>query len=200
MPLNLRGDKLLDVIATAGGVRGPVNDTSVLLTRGNRTVKVPLRQVVDNPRENIALVPGDSITLIRDPQKFIAYGATGGNAEINFETNDLTLTSALAKAGGLIDSRSDPSGVFLLRYEPEFIARRLKPDSQLIVAGGYTPIVYRLNMRQTESLFLSRSFPMFNNDVIYVSNAPITDVQKAMQIFVLIAAPATTAASLSTAL
>lgn len=200
VPLNLRGDKLLDVIATAGGVRGPVNDTSVLLTRGNRTVKVPLRQVVDNPRENIALVPGDSITLIRDPQKFIAYGATGGNAEINFETNDLTLTSALAKAGGLIDSRSDPSGVFLLRYEPEFIARRLKPDSQLIVAGGYTPIVYRLNMRQTESLFLSRSFPMFNNDVIYVSNAPITDVQKAMQIFVLIAAPATTAASLSTAL
>lgn len=200
VPLNLKGDKLLDVIATAGGVRVPVDDTAVHLSRDNRTVKVPLRQVIDNPRENIAILPGDSITLVRDQQTFIAYGATGRNAEIPFETNELTLTSALVKAGGLIDSRSDPSGVFLLRYEPEFVARKLKPDSSLIVAGGYTPIVYRLDMRKTESIFLSRTFPVFNHDVIYVSNAPITDVQKAMQIFVLIAQPATTAASLSTAL
>ncbi|MDZ4068573.1 MAG: polysaccharide biosynthesis/export family protein, partial [Tabrizicola sp.] len=200
VPLTLQNDKLLDVIATAGGVRVPVNDTMVHLTRGNQTAQVPLRRVIETPNENISLRPGDSITLVRDPQTFIAYGATGRNAEIPFDTADLTLSSALLKAGGLIDSRSDPSGVFLLRYEKVGIARLLRPDSPMIVENGLTPIIYRLDMRKTESLFLSQKFPVFKNDVIYVTNAPITDVQKAMQVFVLIAAPATTAASLSTAL
>ncbi|TDT91466.1 polysaccharide export outer membrane protein [Azorhizobium sp. AG788] len=200
VPLTAKGDRLLDVIATAGGVRAPVNETFIQLSRGNRTVRVSMERVVSDPRENVYMQPGDVLTVVRDPQVFLAYGATGANAEVPFNSSGITLATALVKAGGLQDNRSDPSGVFVIRYEPEFIARKLRPGSPLVVPGGLTPVVYRLNLRDTNSLFVAQHFPIFNRDVIYVTNAPITDVQKAMQIFVLVSSPATTGASLYTSM
>ncbi|PIK71408.1 sugar transporter, partial [Methylobacterium frigidaeris] len=65
VPLTEKGDRLLDVIATAGGVSAPVNETFVRLSRGPTTATVPLTAVVSNPRENIFLRPGDTLTLVR---------------------------------------------------------------------------------------------------------------------------------------
>ena len=180
VPLSVKGDRLLEVIAAAGGVRAPVNETYVELSRGATTSRVPLSRVIANPRENIYLQPNDVVTLVRDPQTFIAYGATGRNAEIPFEADGINLAQALAKAGGLDDNRSDPQGVFIFRYEPASIARALRPDSPLIVPGHLTPIVYRLNLRDADSLFVEQNFRIANRDLIYVSNAPFTEVEKVM--------------------
>ncbi len=120
VPLSVKGDQLLDVLASAGGVRAPINETFVEMSRGLTTSRIPLIAIVNNPRENIYLHPGDTLTLVRDPQKFIAYGATGQNAEIPFDADGISLAEALAKSGGLQDNRSDPRGVFVFRYEPEF--------------------------------------------------------------------------------
>ncbi|WP_029006512.1 polysaccharide biosynthesis/export family protein [Azorhizobium doebereinerae] len=199
VPLSVKGDRLLDVVATAGGVRAPVNETFIQLSRGSHTVRVAMERVVSDPRENVYMQPGDVLTLVREPQVFLAYGATGANAEIPFNASGITLATALVKAGGLQDNRSDPSGVFIMRYEPEFIARKLRPDSPLVVRGGLTPVVYRLNLRDTNSLFVAQHFPIFNRDVIYVTNASITDVQKAMQVFLMVSSPATTGLSVYTA-
>ncbi len=200
VPLSLTGDRLLDIIASAGGVRSPVSETVVQLSRGRRTERVPLQQVVDNPRENIYMRPGDVVTLVRDPQVFLAYGATGSNAEVPFTSVDMTLSNALVKAGGLIDNRSDAAGVFVLRYEPDFIASKLRPGSPLVHPGEMTPVMYRLDLHQANSMFMASRFPIFDNDAIYVSNAPLTNVQKAMQIFTLISGPTGTTASLYNAL
>jgi polysaccharide export outer membrane protein len=180
VPLSVKGDRLLDVIAAAGGVRAPVNETFVELSRGSTTSRVPLSRVIANPREDIYLRPNDVLTLVRDPQTFIAYGATGRNAEIPFDADGINLAQALAKAGGLDDNRSDPQGVFIFRYEPESIARVLRPDSPLLAPGHPTPIVYRLNLRDPNSLFVEQKFRMANRDLVFVSNAPFTDVEKIM--------------------
>jgi polysaccharide export outer membrane protein len=182
VPLSVKGDRLLEVIAAAGGVRAPVNETFVELSRGATTSRVPLSRVIANPRENIYLRPDDVVTLVRDPQTFIAYGAAGRNAEIPFEADGINLAQALAKAGGLDDNRSDPQGVFIFRYEPASIARALRPDSPLIVPGRLTPIVYRLNLRDANSLFVEQNFRIANRDLIYVSNAPFTEVEKVMSV------------------
>ncbi len=42
VPLSVKGDRLLDVLATAGGVRAPVNETFVELSRGAKTSRIPL--------------------------------------------------------------------------------------------------------------------------------------------------------------
>ncbi|MCJ2083440.1 hypothetical protein MKK49_19535, partial [Methylobacterium sp. J-090] len=46
VPLSGKGDRLLDVVATAGGVKAPVNETFVRLSRGNLTATVPLTTIV----------------------------------------------------------------------------------------------------------------------------------------------------------
>jgi polysaccharide export outer membrane protein len=198
IPLSVKGDRLLDVLAAAGGVRAPVNETFVELSRGNKTTRVALVRVIANPKENIYLRPNDVLTLVREPQTFIAYGATGRNAEIPFEADGISLAQALSKAGGLLDERSDPQGVFVFRYEPENIARELDPASPLVGRGQLTPVVYRLNLRDANSLFVEQKFRIMNRDVIYVSNAPLTDVYKVMQVFNTAAANAGSAAAIAT--
>ena len=178
VPLSVGGDRLLDVIATAGGVRAPVNETFVELSRGASTTRTPLARVIANPADNIYMHPGDVVTLVRDPQTFVARGATGRNDEIPFNADGINLSEALAKAGGLEDSRSDRSGVFVFRYENPAVLRQLRPNSPLIESGRLAPVVYRLNLADADSLFLEQAFPIVNGDVVYVSNAPSIEVQK----------------------
>ena len=192
VPLSVKGDRVLDVIAAAGGIRAPVNETYVQLSRGAVTERVAMTRVTSDPKENIYMRPDDVLTLIRDPQTFIAYGATGRNAEIPFDAEGINLSQALAKAGGLLDFRADPAGVFVFRYEPEAIARALRPDSPLVQHGYSTPIVYRLDLHEANSLFIAQSFQVLNRDLLYVSNAPITDLQKVMEIVGLVSQPAVT--------
>src|ERR1700730_649039 len=191
-PLSVEGDRVMEVIAASGGIRAPVNETYVQLSRGDVTERVAMTRVSSDPKENIYMRSNDVLTLIRDPQTFIAYGATGRNAEIPFDAEGINLSQALAKAGGLLDFRADPAGVFVFRYEPEAIARALRPDSPLIQHGYSTPIVYRLNLREANSLFVAQSFQVLNRDLLYVSNAPIASLRKVMEIVSLITTPAYT--------
>lgn len=182
VPLTVGGDRILDVIAASGGLRAPVNETYVELTRGQEIARIPLIRVTKEPRENIYLKANDILTLVRAPQKFLAYGATGNNSEIPFDADGITLAEALAKAGGLLDYRSDPGGVFVFRYEPSSMVQAIDPNSFLATAEPVVPVIYRLDLRNPEGFFLAQRFPIMNRDVVYVSSAPFTDMQKVMGI------------------
>lgn len=178
VPLSVKGDRLLDVIAAAGGVRAPVNETFVELARGSKTYRMPLTRVIANPSDNIYLHPNDVVTLVRDPQTFLSYGALGRNGEIPFDADGITLAQALVKAGGLDDNRSDARGVFVFRYEPSSVVKALRPASPLAQPGRLVPVVYRLNLSDPNSLFLEQGFPIASRDLVYVSNAPAIQVYK----------------------
>ena len=195
VPLSVQGDRLLDVIAAAGGVKVPVNETYVELARGSVTARVPLTRVIADPRENIFMQANDVLTLVRDPQTFLAVGATDRNAQIPFDADGITLAEALVKAGGLQDQRSDPQGVFIFRYENPTIARELIP--QLAVRGPEVPIVYRLDLRNPNSLFIEQKFRMANHDLVYVSNAPLVEAEKVIGIFNSVLTPASQASSVA---
>ena len=194
VPLSGRGDRLLDVVASAGGVRAPVSETFVRLSRGAATATLPLTTVVSNPRENIYLRPGDVLTLVRDPQTFLAVGALGNSTELPFQAEGITLAQALAKSRGLSDFQADPAGTFVFRYEPAAVVRKLNPGSPLL-GTPLVPVVYRINMRDPNSLFLTQAFRMRNRDLVYVSNAPFTDVQKVLGVVSSVAGPIGSAAS-----
>lgn len=199
VPVSPKGDRVLDVIASAGGVRAPMIESFVQLSRGSRTVRVAMTRVAADPRENIFVRPGDVLTVIRDPQRFYAYGATGRNAEIPFEAEGVTLAQALSKAGGLLDYRADPQGVFVFRLEPESFARRLPEAQGVASSAGRVKVVYQINMRDPNSMFLANQFRVFNRDLIYVSNAPMTDAQKFLQLFNMVVAPVSSGASIANA-
>jgi polysaccharide export outer membrane protein len=97
----------------------------VRLSRDGITATIPMEALVSDPEENIYAQAGDVLTLVRLPQSFSVFGATGTNAQLPFTAEKMTLVEALAKAGGLQDLRSDPAGVFLLRFEPPNIVKAL---------------------------------------------------------------------------
>lgn len=200
IPLNVRGEKLLSVIAEAGGIRAPVSDIVIALSRGDRTVRVPMEEVLNSPRQDIYVRPGDQITLIRDPQTFTVMGATGRNAVIPFGQRRITLDEALAKAGGILDYAANPAGVFVLRFEPEATMRLLpQAEGHPVARNGVVPVVYLLNMRKPQALFTARRFVMHNKDIVYVSDAPVVDIQKVLGLFGQIVQPAVTGLTLQNA-
>ena len=190
VPLTVGGDRILDVIAASGGLRAPINETYVELTRGQDFARIPLIRVTNDPRENIYLKANDVLALVRAPQKFLAYGATGNNAEIPFDADGISLADALAKAGGLLDYRSDPGGVFVFRYEPGTFVQTINPGSILASAEATVPVIYHLDLRNPEGFFLAQKFPIQNRDVVYVSNAPFTDAQKVISVMNSVSGPA----------
>jgi polysaccharide biosynthesis/export protein len=98
------------------------------------------------------------------------------------------LAQALARSGGLIDSRSNAKGVFIFRLEAEnAMAWPLQPV--YTTAQGKVPVVFRIDMTDPRSLFLIQDFWMENRDILYVSNAPINEVQKFLNLLFSVAFP-----------
>lgn len=187
--LTTKGDRILDVIAAAGGIRIQASDAFIQLTRGHRTVSVAYNTLLAHPEENIYVRPGDDITVIRDPQTFTAFGSTGKNAQVPFDAAGITLDEAIAKAGGLLDYQADPAGVFLLRFEPTKLVEQLAPGRDLPSQGDLVPVVYRLDLKDANSFFLARSFPMRDKDILYVANSPLDPVQKFLRLVGTVTSP-----------
>jgi len=178
VPLSINGDRLLDLIALAGGAKSPVYETFVRLSRNGVTATIPMEQLVSEPAENIYAWPGDVLTLVRIPQTFSVFGATGQNMQVTFGAEKITLAEALAKAGGLQDLRADPAGVFLFRFEPPAVVGALKASALATGPGGSSPVVYRLDLSDANSYFFAQRFPVEDKDVIYVANARLNELQK----------------------
>ncbi len=188
MPLTASGERLLDALAAAGGVRQPVSKMTVQVTRGNAFHALPLDQVIRDPLQNIPLFPGDVITALFQPLSFTALGATGKNEEIAFEAQGISLAQALARAGGLLDTRANPQGVFIFRLENEkALAWPRQPAGT--TPEGLVPVVYRIDLRNPAGFFVMQSFAMANKDVLYVSNAPAAELQKFLNLVFSVAYP-----------
>jgi polysaccharide export outer membrane protein len=188
MQLSARGERVLDAIASAGGVKQPIDKIVIQMTRGETVALEPLQTVIRDPRQNVPLKAGDVITAVFQPYSFTALGATGKNEEVNFEAQGITLAQALARAGGLEDNRSDAQGVFIFRLENQ---QALKWPNEPVrtTADGKVPVIYRINLKDPNAFFVAQSFMMDNKDVLYVSNAPVTELQKVLNLVFSVAYP-----------
>ena len=191
VPLSPAGEKLLDALALAGGVRQPVSKMTLQVTRGTDYYAMPLDAVIRDPRQNVPLRAGDVVTAIFQPLSFTALGATGKNEEVNFEAQGITLAQALARAGGLVDSRSDAQGVFIFRMEPQ-AALDWPRQPVATTPEGMVPVVYRIDLKNPTSFFVMQSFAVNNKDIVYVSNAPAAELQKFLNLVFSVAYPVLT--------
>lgn len=180
IPLTPGGERLLDVIAAAGGTKSAPYETAVRLSRHGVTVTIPMERLISDPRANIYAMPGDTITLLKSPRTFTVFGATTNNTQIPFGADQVSLAQAVAKAGGLQDARADPEGVFLLRLEPPPIVKALGtpvPDPQQ-AANRWSPVVYHVNLRDVSGYFMASKIKIRDDDIILVANAAVNDLQK----------------------
>jgi polysaccharide export outer membrane protein len=184
VPLSSRGERLLDVIARAGGAKYPPYETNVQLVRGNQVGKVLLQTILNNPTENIRIRPGDQVYLIRDPRTFAVFGATQKVSVYPFLKEKVSLAEAIATAGGPIDSSGNPSAIFLFRFEPWDVAKAvLEPTSLAKYERNpptTVPVLYKIDMRDAHGYFLSQAVQMRDKDIVLITNAEVQQLNKAI--------------------
>lgn len=176
--LTPRGERLLDALAGAGGVKQPADKVTIQITRAGQVVSLPLDSIIRDSRQNIRLQTDDVVAAIYQPYSFTSLGQTGTSAEVPFEQTGLTLSQALGRIGGLKDERANPRGVFIFRFEnPAALDPALAATARRTV-DGRIPVIYRVDLRNPATLFVAQSFPIRNKDVIYASSAPLSDFQR----------------------
>ena len=87
--------------------------------------------------------------------RFHVMGAINKPTTVPFPVPSPTLADAMGAATGLDERRSDPSGVFVFR-----------------MANPAT--VYTFNLKDPNILSLSQRFPIQGEDIVYVTEAPLT--------------------------
>ena len=195
MPLTLRGERLLDVVAWGGGPKFPAVQVDVRLMRGQQVVSVPLQQVMSNPADNVVAQPNDNIALVRNPKTFLVMGATQKVAQYPFETEQVTLAEAIARAGGGIDTQANLGGVYLFRFEPARFARTLLAADRQAVDTSYVnarmaaldggmdaPVIYRIDLTQADGYFFAQQVQLRDKDVVLITNADSVQFLKIMQV------------------
>ncbi|MDI7860644.1 polysaccharide export protein [Rhizobiaceae bacterium n13] len=192
VPLGLAPMQLTEILAFSGGTSKAPYDSYVTLTRSGRVGKAQLQSLIDNPKDDIYVRPGDKIFVTYDPQTFTALGSTRKSAKIDFNASRLSVVEAAALAGGGDRFSSDAKGYFIFRYETEAVYRHVVGESrfrELLSQGmladgtGRYPIVYRIDMLDPQSYLVAQSFPIRNKDVLYLSRHPASDFIKFMSLF-----------------
>jgi hypothetical protein len=90
---------LLDVITRAGGLKDQGQDTWVVLERHGRRAAV-LGSLIYEPGNNIWAWPNDTIYLYKEPQTFLAFGATGSTTSSAPRASSHSLRVPLRLPGG----------------------------------------------------------------------------------------------------
>ncbi|WP_370453597.1 polysaccharide biosynthesis/export family protein [Paracoccus sp. JM45] len=164
------------MLARAGGVSVDPEVAVVTVKRGADSGKVALTDLYANPTNDIAVRPGDLIVVEEDQRNFTALGALGGQTRVPLGNEVINAAEAIAMVGGLNSSLADPTGVFVLRDEPESVASRVlgKP------VVGSQRFAYVLDLTRPNGLFLARDFVIRDGDTVYVTEAPYVQWQKGL--------------------
>ncbi|MGM0585144.1 MAG: polysaccharide biosynthesis/export family protein [Pseudomonadota bacterium] len=197
VPLAGVGERVLDVIAAAGGTSAPAHRTLVRLNRGAAQGEAHLARILREPAQNVRVRAGDVVGLLLDEQTFTVLGAAGQPRRVPFSTEIVTLDEALAEAGGLDDMDANPDSVFVFRYEDAATARRLTGRP---AEGPLAPVVYNLDLSDPGAFFLARRFEMRDGDILYAANAPLADARKVLDVVARALSPATTSLRLANGL
>lgn len=197
VPITVAGARILDLIAAAGGTSGESFASQVTLRRGKQVATANLEDLFDDPANNVPVRPGDVVLVSDASRTFSVLGATNAAQEFKFDARKVTLAEAIARAGGLNDTLADARGVFLFRFEPDYIAKALDERAVTTAEGSLVPVIYQLNLKQPNSFFLMQLFELRDEDMIYVANHPSAQLAKFLQIISPLINTATTVATLT---
>jgi polysaccharide biosynthesis/export protein len=183
VPAMPAGERLLDYVTRAGGLKDQGQDLWVVVERHGQRAAVPFGAVIYEPGNNIWIWPDDTIYLYKEPQTFLAFGASGQQGEFQFSAGPqssawrMTLAEGVATAGGLLDAQADPGSVFLYRREPRELAEKLGVDCSKM-DGPTVPVVYSVSFADPAGYFLATQMQMHNKDVIFAANAQSVEITK----------------------
>lgn len=190
--LDPAGISLLGAIARAEGPKYPAYESVVTLQRSGQLWRVRLSDVARNPALNRWLDPGDVLYVSREQRYFVAMGAIGQSTSLGpvdrrlaFQDDDLNLMDALGRAGGLNDGLANPRAIFVYRLEPRLGANHSSVASSAAAEPpAVMPTIYLVDLNDPAGFFYASRFKVRGEDVVYVANAPASDLQKFLTLMI----------------
>ncbi len=149
---------LLEAINGAGGLTEDADATKVAVRRGGESYVVNLDSFLraNADSSNPILYGGDVVAVPhKRSEEVYVLGEVGEPAAVDVSEERVSLTQALARQGGLDETRANASGVFVFR----------EVDGQTVV--------YRISLTSPMGLVLGTRFILAANDVVYVTRSPL---------------------------
>ncbi len=162
VPIDIEPLTILDAISEVGGALPNANWHNVLLTRQGREERLSLFNLLrgGDLTQNRLLRDGDILHIpTSENQNVVVLGQVLKPGAIALGNERITLTDALARAGGVNERLAEPSGIFVVRGEPA--------ESETLAT------VYQLDISDATRLMLGTRFPLQPQDVVYVTSAPV---------------------------
>lgn len=157
-PLTATQVTLLQAVDAAGGLTEDADPSGVTLRRGGALYNVDLQAFLERglASNNPTLQSGDVVNVPRIALKE-AYllGQIVEATTIDLTRENISLTQALTRVGGLKEDQADARGIFVFR------------DTD----AGIT--VYQLDASNPTAFLLGTRFTLHPQDVIYVTTAPL---------------------------
>ncbi len=176
-PIEASTARLSQMLSRAGGVMLEPEVAQIRVLRGNTKGSIWLQDLYDNPSSNISLRAGDRIIVENDRRVFTSLGSTGQQTRVPFENRDMDLVEALATVGGLNSATADPTGIFVFRSEPSYVANRVTGRNDL---QGTQKLAYLLDLTEPGAIFTAKNFLVRDGDTIYITEAPFVAWQKTL--------------------
>ncbi|WP_269321234.1 polysaccharide export protein [Halomonas sp. BC04] len=154
---------VLDAISEVGGASENGDWHNVILNRDGRKESLSLYALLrdGDQTQNRLLRDGDVLHVpTRETQNVAVLGQVRSPGNLNLGNERITLTDALARSGGIDEIRARPSGIFVIRVQPE--------------TSDKIATVYQLDINNATALTMGTHFPLQPQDVIYVTAAPIS--------------------------
>jgi polysaccharide export outer membrane protein len=164
---------VLDAINQAGGPNGIQGATSsanalqvVVRRQGQVILTIQFSDLLAGG--DIPVQKNDEIVVRVNTRVYTVLGAVQKSGNVELSKHDLSLLEALGNVGGLADQRANKTGVYVFRM------------GDLLTNPTARARVFRLDLFQPVSIFVAQQFGVQARDVIYVTNAPLYEYDKAL--------------------
>jgi len=164
---------VVDAINKAGGPGGVQGSTSaanalqvVVRRQGNVILTAQFSDLLAGG--DIPVQKNDEIVVRVNQRVYTVLGAVQKSGNVELSKHDLSLLEALGNVGGLADQRANKTGVYVFRM------------GDLLTNPTARARVFRLDLFQPVSIFVAQQFGVQARDVIYVTNAPLYEYDKAL--------------------
>lgn len=154
--------RVLDAISQAGGLTDMANWRDVILSRDNADTSLSVYEmlVYGDLSQNLLLEDGDVLHVPEvGNQQIFVMGQVIEPASFAMGNTRLSLTAAIAQAGGIDESSANASGIFVIRRNP--------------IPSDIYATVYQLDASNAAAFVLGSQFMLEPTDVVYVTSAPL---------------------------
>lgn len=155
--------RILDALSAVGGLNQNANWHEVILTRNGREETVSIYEMLTlGDRANNFLLQDGDVLHIPDAssQQVYVMGEVNRPLALPMGNSRISLTNAIAQAGGIRENRANASGIFVVRRNP--------PEREKFAT------VYQLDARNAAAFVIGSEFMLQPTDVVYVTAAPVS--------------------------